>query len=317
MTGTRPLRLLLATIVAVGVLALPAGPVAPPTARAATPDLTIVSAARYDVQPSRHRVHVTVDLTLTNHLSDTVTKRFFFDHAFLAVLPASSGYALSWAGAGTPSVRVAQRTKSYTLLRLDLAQHLTSGKTAIYKLTFDLADPGGAPTRDLRVGDTLVSFPVWAFASDATPGSSVTVVFPAGYQIQVEAGGDPGAHDQRGWPRHLPQRRPGQATRVLRVPGRRSARGLRVLAPSRRPCWTRPSMWRCVRGRTTRRGRRRSAPSSARACPSWGGASGCRGRRSSPTSRSRKPSVDRPAATPASSIRAPARSRSRTTPTNS
>ena len=143
------------------------------------------------MQPSRHRVRVTVDLTLTNHLSDTVTKRFFFDHAFLAVLPASSGYALSSAGAGTPSVRVAQRTKSYTLLRLDLAQHLTSGKTAIYKLTFDLADPGGAPTRDLRVGDTLVSFPVWAFASDATPGSSVTVVFPAGYQIQVEAGAIP------------------------------------------------------------------------------------------------------------------------------
>src|SRR5690242_21577593 len=40
-----------------------------------------------------------------------------------------------------------------------------------YRLTFDLQDPGGVPTRDLRVGDSLVSFPVWAFATDGTPRS--------------------------------------------------------------------------------------------------------------------------------------------------
>ena len=48
--------------------------------RAATPDLTIVGDARYDVQPDQHRVRVTVDLTLTNHLTDTKTKRYYFDH---------------------------------------------------------------------------------------------------------------------------------------------------------------------------------------------------------------------------------------------
>ena len=185
---TARVRPLLAAAFAIAVLAWPA---TAPTARAATPDLTIVSSARYDVQPARHRVHVTVDMTLTNHLHDTVTKRYFFDHAFLAVLPGSSGYRLTWAGAGQPTVRVATRAKSYTMLRLGLAQHLTSGKTAAYRLTFDLADPGGTATRDLRIGDSLVSFPVWAFATDETPGSSVTVVFPAGYQIHVEAGSIP------------------------------------------------------------------------------------------------------------------------------
>ena len=191
MTPTRPLRLIVAAALAIGVMGWPGGLAHPPSVRAATPDLTIVSSARYDVQPSRKRVQVTVNLTLTNRLRDTVTRRYYFDHAFLAVLPGSSGYALSWAGAGQPSVQVATRTKSYTLLRLDLGQRLGSGKSASYRLTFDLRDPGGAPTRDLRVGDTLVSFPVWAFASDETPGSSVTVVFPAGYQIQVEAGAIP------------------------------------------------------------------------------------------------------------------------------
>ena len=188
---TRSIRLLIAIGLAIGVAGWPAGPGAVETVRAATPDLTIVSSARYDVQPSRKRVRVTVNLTLANRLKDTVTRRYYFDHAFLAVLPASSGYALSTAGGGQPSVRVANRTKSYTLLRLDLGQRLGSGKSAAYKLTFDLRDPGGAPTRDLRVGDALVSFPVWAFASDDTPGSSVSVVFPAGYQIQVEAGAIP------------------------------------------------------------------------------------------------------------------------------
>jgi hypothetical protein len=180
----RTFRLAIAAALAVS------GLIAAPTAEvhAATPDLTIVSEARYDVQPARERVRVTVDLTLTNRLKDTRTRRYFFDHAFLAVLPSASGFRLTWEGGGTPSVRVARKTATHTLLRLNLARDLASGRTAKYRLTFDLKDPGGQPTRDLRIGDTLVSFPVWAFASDDTPGSSVTVIFPEGYDVAVEAG---------------------------------------------------------------------------------------------------------------------------------
>jgi hypothetical protein len=182
-------RIGLLALVALVVLSLvPTGPLAPREVRAAAPDLTITSHARYDVQPDERRVRLTVDLTLTNHLKDTKTKRYFFDEAFLAVLPGTSGFRLRWAGDGSPSVRATKRTKSYTLLRLDLAERLYSGKTAKYRLTFDLDDPGGAPTRDLRIGDSLVSFPVWAFATDETPGSSVSVVFPDGYDVKVEAG---------------------------------------------------------------------------------------------------------------------------------
>jgi hypothetical protein len=183
MRAPRLLALLVATAASLGVLGS-----APPAVLAATPDLTIVTDARYDVQPSRHLVHVTVDLALTNHKRDTTTKRYYFDHAFLAVPPGSSGYRLSWAGTGTPVARVAKRTATYILLRLDLAQRLQGGRSAAYRLTFDLKDPGGTPTRELRVGDTLVSFQVWAYASDETPGSTVTVVFPPGYEVQVEAG---------------------------------------------------------------------------------------------------------------------------------
>jgi hypothetical protein len=174
--------------VATGLLVAPA---AAPTVRAAAPDLTIVSDARYDVQPDQRRVRVSLDLLLTNHLKDTVTRRYYFDRAFLAVLPDSSAFKFSWEGKGTPEVHVSKRTADYTLLRLDLGQRLFSGKSARYKLRFDLVDPGGAPTRDVRVGDSLASFPVWAFATDGTPGSSVKVVFPAGFAADVQAGSIP------------------------------------------------------------------------------------------------------------------------------
>jgi hypothetical protein len=181
----RVLPILLAIVAATGLLATPGGAA---EVRAATPDLTIVSDARYAVQPDRHRVRVTLDLTLTNHLSDTKTTRYYFDRAYLAVLPGTSGFALSWTGGGSPSVHAAKKAKDYTVLRLNLGKRLYSGKTAQYTLQFDLVDKGGAATRDIRIGSSLVSFPVWAYASDSTPGSSVTVVFPSGYQVQAEAG---------------------------------------------------------------------------------------------------------------------------------
>ena len=177
-------QLLLAAIVALGVLAAPP---AVHEVRAATPDLTIVSTARYDVEPDDRRIHVTVDLTLHNRLKDTATRRFFFDTAFLAVLPGTTGFKVSADGL-RPAVRVHREDEDYTLLRIGLGQRLFSGRTAKYRLTFDLPDRGGSSTRDVRIGTSLASFPVWAFASDSTPGSAVTVVFPKGYTIDVEAG---------------------------------------------------------------------------------------------------------------------------------
>lgn len=187
-TGLRRLApILIALVFATGLVAAPAAAV---PVRAATPGPTIVSDARYDVQPAQKRVRVTVTLRLANHLKDTATRRFFYDEAFLAVLPGSSGFKLT-GGSGSSAVSVTKRSANATILRLRLGSRLYSGKSATYTLRFDLVDGGGAPTRDLRVGDSLASFPVWAYASDSTPGSTVTVVFPAGYKTSVAAGSIP------------------------------------------------------------------------------------------------------------------------------
>ena len=190
MIGRLP-RLIAAMVVALGLLASPVGPGAPAEVAAATPDLTVVGKARYDVLPDEQRIRVTIDLTLRNRLRDTTTRRFYFDEAFLAVPAAATDYRLTWDGSGTPGVSVNDRTEDATILRLRLGARLFSGKTAEYRLTFDLRDPGGRATRELRVGAALVSFPVWAYASDETPGASTTVVFPPGYDVVVEAGSIP------------------------------------------------------------------------------------------------------------------------------
>ena len=177
--------LLLALVAATGLLATPLGSA---EVRAATPDLTIVGNARYDVQPQAKRVRVTVDLTMTNHLRDTKTKRYYFDRAFLSVLPDASAFKLTSPGAAGARAAVSKKTSTYTLLQLNLGRRIYSGKTNTYRLVFDLVDAGGAASRDVRVGTSLVSFPVWAFATDSTPGSSVKVTFPAGYEVAVESG---------------------------------------------------------------------------------------------------------------------------------
>ena len=120
--------LLLAFAAALGALGTPVGPTAPIPVRAATPDLTIVTAARYDVQPAQRRVRVTVDMTMHNRLKDTKTKRFFFDYAVLDVIPQATGFRVTTDGSGSPSVRV---TRSTALQRqLGLVPRLVADRVA-------------------------------------------------------------------------------------------------------------------------------------------------------------------------------------------
>ncbi|HYL41276.1 MAG TPA: hypothetical protein VET90_08210 [Candidatus Binatus sp.] len=161
----------------------------PGVALAATPNLTLVSDATYLVQPSSGRVAVAVAMTVTNHLQDTATQTFYIADAYLAVLPATSGFRLTSAGSsGTPSVVVARRTSSYTLLHLNFGARLGAGASRQLNLTFNLVDPGGAPDRPIRISPSLVSFYAWAYATPSTPGSTVTVTFPAGYSVTVGRG---------------------------------------------------------------------------------------------------------------------------------
>src|SRR5215212_6956117 len=83
----------IAIAVALAIGALPALGTAP--VAGARPDLTLVGQATYDVRPDEGRVAVSVRLRATNHLRDTVTRRFFFRTAFLTVLPGTSHFRVT------------------------------------------------------------------------------------------------------------------------------------------------------------------------------------------------------------------------------
>ncbi len=179
-----------ALVLAVGVLGLLLGPLGTqlaPTARGATTDLTVVTATRYTVQPDQKRVRVAVDVTIANHRADTKTNTYFYDHAFLAVQPGATSPSVV-SGNKRATVTVSSRSSDATILRINFGARLYGGHTATMRFAFNLVDTGSAARRLIRVGTSLITFPVWAYASDGATGSRVTVRFPKGYDVTVESG---------------------------------------------------------------------------------------------------------------------------------
>ena len=169
-----------------------------PVAAAATPSVTLVTTSTYDVLPAEHRVAVTVAITATSHLSDTITRHYYSDRAYLAVIPSASNFHLT-AATGSPSVGVSSRSAAGTVLVLRFGSTLGAGRSLGMTLTFDIADPGGTPDRALRISPSLVSFQAWAYGTDGIPGSSVRVRLPKDYAVVVGRGpltGPTGAADE-------------------------------------------------------------------------------------------------------------------------
>ena len=162
-------------------------PGAAPAARAAGPDVTLVTTTTYNVLPAEHRVAVSVQVTASNKLYDTVTRLYYVEGAYLAVLPGTSNFHLS-GGAGVPKVSVNSRKGGATTLLLAFGSKLAAGTSTSLTLTFDIVDPGGAPDRVLRISPSLVSFQAWAFGTPGIAGSTVRVRFPAGYGVVIGRG---------------------------------------------------------------------------------------------------------------------------------
>ena len=179
-------RAALAEALAIGLLA-PAVGVAPAApARAADTDLTLVTDAAYEVRPDDRLVHVALAVVARNHKAETRTRKFWVDRAYLAVQPRARNVRVG--GAPGASVRVARKTAAYTLLRIDFGARLYGGKAKAFRLSFDLPDGGRSAKAQVRIGGSLASFPVWAYASDGAKGSTVRVTFPAGYEVSVQTG---------------------------------------------------------------------------------------------------------------------------------
>lgn len=170
-----------------GTLVAPLGAVPAPTARAASTDLTVVTSTHYTVQPDKKRVRVVVDATIANHRADTTTSRYYYDHAFLAVQPGAASPSVV-TGPTSASVAVSSHSTDASILRINFGTKLYGGHTMTMRFAFNLVDTGSSSRRLIRVGTSLITFPVWAYATDGATGSRVAVRFPKGYEVTVESG---------------------------------------------------------------------------------------------------------------------------------
>ncbi len=161
---------------------------APGQVEAAQTDLSFVSSSTWTADPAAARIHVQVSLTATSHTVDTDARRFFYDQIQLLLPSGASAYAATSPTDEALPVTVETTSASGIIVVVGLGQRLYSGRSGSVQFQFDLVDMGGSPDRNLRISRNVISFPVWAFGSPGTPGSSVTVLFPSGFTVQEEFG---------------------------------------------------------------------------------------------------------------------------------
>ena len=176
-------------LVAVSAAALLGGIafVAPPSVRAVSDGLAIVTQANYVALPAEKRVHVTVQAWATNTKPDSPNTRYYYTTARFGV-PTAVQNLTAYSGSSFLVTRVLSSSSEFSEIEVAFGVGVFHGVTYPFTFAFDMLDPGGVPNRNVRVAASLVAFPVWAFGSQATPGSTISVKIPAGYTVTVEAG---------------------------------------------------------------------------------------------------------------------------------
>jgi hypothetical protein len=155
-----------------------------PTA-AAGRGLVVLAQAHYEVQPEAHLVHVTVDAVATSYEPDTPDARIYYSGVNFAV-QAGAANVVAFSGGQPIGAAVTRRTDDFTLLEITFSRGVFFHQSYAYTVVFDLVDPGGAGTRDLRIGRSLAAFPVWAFGTQGEAGSSVRVDLPRGFTPDLQ-----------------------------------------------------------------------------------------------------------------------------------
>jgi len=168
----------MAALLAIAMLGVPSGSV-----RAAD-GLRIVSSSRYDVQPERARVHVTIDAVATALTPDTSAGQTYYSGITIGIPRGAVRVTASSGGQPLRAVIDARQSR----VQINFSRNIFYQQQYRYRIGFDLVDGGGAADRDVRISHSLIAFPTWAFGSSGTAGSSVQVNVPAGFQPSVEGG---------------------------------------------------------------------------------------------------------------------------------
>jgi hypothetical protein len=175
------------TVGAVLALALAAtlAPIGPSTVRAGGGLVTVMDAV-YDVRPEQALVRVTIDAVSTSFERDAPEGPVYYAGLSISIPPGSSNLR---ANSGGTELGITV-TPDADAVRVDIgfSEQVFLGDSFAYQVTFDMVDTGGAADRDFRIGHSVVAFPVWAFGTPESQGSSVTVALPANFTPDVFGG---------------------------------------------------------------------------------------------------------------------------------
>lgn len=151
----------------------------PESAASDTDGLDVATTTVYTVQPDKHRVRVTVDVTAANTLADTAGSRFYFSSVHLGVQPEATSVTATEAGSRI-TVSIGKRA-TYRLVEARFAERLYTGQTVRLRVTYTL--PAGKPrsASDVRVGAAYATFVAWAFGDRGT----VQVRVPGRYTVET------------------------------------------------------------------------------------------------------------------------------------
>jgi hypothetical protein len=156
----------------------PAGP-APPgaghLARAA--EYTLVTTARYDVQPEDRRIVVAVDVTFKNTTPDPSGQFSVFNVVDLAIHTGAASVAAS-DSRGALRISVATRN-GVNVASVSPRTPVRYNQTMIFTLTYVLLD---AASPDIRIRPSAIVFPAWSFGTSG----AVAIVLPADYDVRVD-----------------------------------------------------------------------------------------------------------------------------------
>ena len=157
----------------------------PPPAAAQDGGLVVLAQTRYVLEPAAHRVRVTVEAVATSFEPNTPEGQVFYSGITFAVQAGATNVTAS-SGGQSIGVRITERTRTYTGIEVTFGRGVFFRQSYPYVVTFDLVDPSGTGTRDLRIGQSLAAFPVWAFGTSGEPGSSVRVELPEGFTPDLQ-----------------------------------------------------------------------------------------------------------------------------------
>ena len=152
---------------------------------AADRGLVVLMQTRYDPAPDRRLIRVTIDAVATSYTPNSDQGLAYYSSFTFAVPEAAD--AVSASSDGQPlSTRLGAAKDTFRQIDVAFAHDLFYQQSYAFQVSFELPDKGGAPNRDLRVGTSIVAFPVLAYGSLGEAGSSVQVVLPAGFRASIQ-----------------------------------------------------------------------------------------------------------------------------------